>query len=213
VGHHSAKSPARLVRALVGVAAIVLLAGGVAFVMTRPGARPSLADAPSSFTPPPLTSPATPPVSRKTRPPITAAPRTTHRPAPPSPCRANADPQRVIVSVARQHAWVCAGAHQVRDSAVTTGMLSAGGTPTGTWHIQAKQTDRWLASGGESYQVKYWMPYDGDYGFHDALWQKFPFGGPQYRTAGSHGCVHFPLNVMAWLYGWANVGTTVTIAA
>jgi lipoprotein-anchoring transpeptidase ErfK/SrfK len=119
----------------------------------------------------------------------------------------------VIVSIAKQHAWICAGARQVRDSAVTTGMTSAGGTPTGTWHVQAKQTARWLGAGGQAYQVRYWMPYDGDYGFHDALWQRFPFGGPQYRTAGSHGCVHFPLAAMAWLYGWTQVGATVTIAA
>ena len=83
----------------------------------------------------------------------------------------------------------------------------------GTWHIEAKETNRWLASDGVSYHVEYWMPYNGDYGFHDALWQKFAFGGPQYRTDGSHGCVHFPLNVMAWLYNWMKVGGTVTVQA
>jgi lipoprotein-anchoring transpeptidase ErfK/SrfK len=214
VGHHSVRSSARLVRGLIGATVIALVAAGVAFAVSRPGARPRLAAAPSTFTTPSLTSPAVPPVSRKSRPPLTTTPRTTHRPAAaPSPCRTSTDPQRVIVSIAKQHAWICAGTHQVRDSAVTTGMTSAGGTPTGTWHVQAKQTDRWLASGGESYEVKYWMPYDGDYGFHDALWQKFPFGGPQYRTSGSHGCVHFPLTTMAWLYGWTQVGATVTVAA
>jgi hypothetical protein len=214
VGHHSVRSSARLVRGLIGVTVLVAIAIGVVFVSSRPGARPHLADAPSTFTPPPLTSAAVPPVSRKTRPPITAPPSTTHRPAAaPSPCRTSHDPQRVIVSIAKQHAWVCAGARQVRDSAVTTGMLSAGGTPTGTWHVQAKETNRWLASGGQTYQVKYWMPYEGDYGFHDALWQTFPFGSPQYRTSGSHGCVHFPLATMAWLYGWTNVGATVTVEA
>jgi hypothetical protein len=197
VGHHSVRSSARLVRGLIGATVIALVAAGVAFAVSRPGARPRLAAAPSTFTTPSLTSPAVPPVSRKSRPPLTTTPRTTHRPA----------------AAPKQHAWICAGTHQVRDSAVTTGMTSAGGTPTGTWHVQAKQTDRWLASGGESYEVKYWMPYDGDYGFHDALWQKFPFGGPQYRTSGSHGCVHFPLTTMAWLYGWTQVGATVTVAA
>jgi lipoprotein-anchoring transpeptidase ErfK/SrfK len=184
--------------------------GVVAVVATRPGARPHLADAPqTTLTAPPLTSPGVPRVSRKSRPPLTSA---AHRPASvPSPCQGSSDQQHVIVSVARQHAWVCTGGHQVRDSAVTTGMTSAGGTPTGTWHVQAKETNRWLASGGDSYFVKYWMPYDGDYGFHDALWQKFAFGGPQYRTDGSHGCVHFPLDVMAWLYDWTQVGATVTV--
>lgn len=213
MGHHSVRSSSGLLKGFIGASIAVTVAVGVVFWTSRPGSRPRLADAPSTFTQPPLTSPAQPPVSRKTRPPVTKA-GPTHRPAAtPSPCRTSTDPQRVIVSIARQHAWMCAGSRQVRDSAVTTGMLSAGGTPLGTWHIQAKQTDRWLASGGDSYRVKYWMPYDGDYGFHDASWQKFPFGGPQYRTAGSHGCVHFPTSIMGWLYGWADVGTTVTIAA
>jgi hypothetical protein len=143
----------------------------------------------------------------------------TQRPAPPppapalSPCRTNTDAQRVIVSIARQHAWVCAGPRQVKDSAVTSGATATGaGTPLGTWHIQAKQTDRMLTVlSGESFHVDYWMPYDGVYGFHDAAWQTFPYGSAQYRTEGSHGCVHFPHPVMAWLYNWADVGATVTI--
>jgi hypothetical protein len=214
VGHHSVRSGRRFGRFvwwLTGALTVVVALGLLAYVVSRPGARPTLAEEPQTFTAPPLTSPGVPPVSRKSRPPLTTAPP---KPAGgPSPCLGSTDAQRVIVSIAEQHAWVCSGAHQIRDSAVTTGMVSAGGTPTGTWHIQAKETDRWLASGGESYKVKYWMPYNGDYGFHDALWQKFPFGGAQYRTDGSHGCVHFPLDVMAWLYTWMQVGSTVTVQA
>jgi lipoprotein-anchoring transpeptidase ErfK/SrfK len=66
---------------------------------------------------------------------------------------------------------------------------------------------------GEAYHVEYWMPYDGNYGFHDSAWQTFPYGSQQYRTAGSHGCVHLPLSTMAWLYNWAKLGATVTIKA
>jgi lipoprotein-anchoring transpeptidase ErfK/SrfK len=55
------------------------------------------------------------------------------------------------------------------------------------------------------------MPFDGPYGFHDAPWQTFPFGSPDYATQGSHGCVHLPENEAAWVYNWAPVGTTVTI--
>jgi lipoprotein-anchoring transpeptidase ErfK/SrfK len=209
VGYHSVRS-SRLARWLVPALLAALVLGVIAVMATRPGARPRLADAPHAFTTPPLRS-AAPEVSRKTRPALPAPARRTA--TPPSPCRGNVVGQRVIVSIAGQHAWICARAHQVRDSAVTTGTVVSGGTPTGAWHVQAKQTDRWLGAGGEAYQVKYWMPYDGDYGFHDASWQKFAFGGPQYRTAGSHGCVHFPIAVMAWLYGWAQVGATVTVTA
>ena len=138
------------------------------------------------------------------------------RPAPPSPCHANANAQRIIVSVRQQHAWMCAGARQVADSAVTTGATAIGdGTPLGTWHIVAKQTNTTLTVlTGEAFHVNYWLPYDGNvYGLHDSSWQTFPYGSQQYRTAGSHGCVHLPLASMRWLYGWARVGATVTIQA
>src|SRR5262249_6159843 len=69
-----------------------------------------------------------------------ATPSGSARPAPPSPCRTNTDAQRIIVSIRQQPAWMCAGARQVTDSAVTTGAAAAGnGTPTGTWHIEARQ--------------------------------------------------------------------------
>jgi lipoprotein-anchoring transpeptidase ErfK/SrfK len=46
---------------------------------------------------------------------------------------------------------------------------------------------------------------------HDAPWQTFPFGSPQYATSGSEGCVRLPEKEMAWVYGWAPIGTTVTV--
>jgi lipoprotein-anchoring transpeptidase ErfK/SrfK len=53
------------------------------------------------------------------------------------------------------------------------------------------------------------MPFNGDYGLHDASWQTIPFGSAQYHSAGSHGCVHVPTDVMAWLYQWSAVDQTV----
>jgi lipoprotein-anchoring transpeptidase ErfK/SrfK len=126
----------------------------------------------------------------------------------------------MYVSVAQQHAWVCAGAKQINDTAVTTGttVIRNGvddNTPTGTWQIQAKYTDTYLkgsdANGSWDDYVQYWMPFDGEIGFHDASWQTFPFGSSQYQTNGSHGCVHVPTAFIAWFYNWAHVGTTVVI--
>jgi lipoprotein-anchoring transpeptidase ErfK/SrfK len=150
-----------------------------------------------------------PPSTRATQSPTT-------RPGPPSPCHTNTDPQRIIVSIRQQHAWMCAGARQVTDSAVTTGASAAGdGTPIGTWHIEAKQRNTTLTVlTGEAFHVDYWLPYNGNvYGLHDSSWQTFPYGSQQYRTGGSHGCVHMPLATMRWVYGWARVGATVTIQA
>ena len=189
---------------------LAVVAGGIALSRFH-GPRPRLA-APSTTAVNPAAQIHAPVVVSPTP---SHQPATHPRPAPPSPCRASTDAQHVIVSISQQHAWICAGTRQVKDSPVTTGASATGdGTPLGTWHVQGKETDRMLTVlTGESYHVDYWMPYDGVYGFHDSSWQKFPYGSPLYRTQGSHGCVHVPLAVMAWLYDWTQVGAAVTIQA
>ena len=131
-------------------------------------------------------------------------------------CLGNTAPQRILVSIAAQHAWLCAGRRTVFDTGVTTGMADPRtATPVGDFSVQAKATDTTLspATGG-SYPVRYWIPFDAPaYGFHDASWQHFPYGSPQYRTSGSHGCVHLPLAAMRVLYDWVHVGAAVTIQA
>jgi hypothetical protein len=130
-------------------------------------------------------------------------------------CRTNTAAKRMIVSIGRQLARMCARNQQILTTPVTTGASARGaGTPTGTWHIQSKQRNRFLypASGG-AYYVHYWMPYAGDYGFHDSPWQQFPYGSSLYRTQGSHGCVHLPGAMMVVFFNWAPLGTAVTIGA
>lgn len=125
-------------------------------------------------------------------------------------CLANTASQFVLVSLARQRAWMCEGHRQVNASAITSGEVNSGyATPTGTWTVQAKQRNRWLSGVGYRDFVRYWIPFDGEYGFHDASWQTMPFGSPGYVKDGSHGCVHLPTSVAKWLYHWAVPGRTV----
>lgn len=129
-----------------------------------------------------------------------------------SRCRA-ARRKAIVVDISDQRARMCKAGQQVRTTPVTTGASALGyGTPTGTWHVYARVRDTTLypASGG-AYFVHYWMPYSGPYGLHDSPWQHFAYGSPRYKTHGSHGCVHVPGHAMAWLFGWAPVGTRVTI--
>jgi hypothetical protein len=129
-------------------------------------------------------------------------------------CRADGDSgRRVDINLTKQFARLCSGDRQLLTTPITSGASSLGtGTPTGTWHLQSKQRDRYLypAAGG-AYYVHYWMPYDGAYGMHDSSWQNFPYGSDRYRTEGSHGCVHFPHAAIAWMFAWAPIGTTVRI--
>ena len=123
--------------------------------------------------------------------------------------------KRVVVDLGYQFARLCRGRTQVLTTPITSGATARGdGTPIGAWRVQAKQRDTYLhpASGG-AYHVRYWIPYDGAYGMHDSSWQHFPYGSPRYRTRGSHGCVHFPLAAITWMYHWIGVGTVVQVRA
>jgi hypothetical protein len=125
----------------------------------------------------------------------------------------NARGKTIDVDISDQRARLCRDGQQIRTTAVTTGASALGdGTPTGTWHIYARVRDTTLypAAGG-AYPVHFWMPYSGPYGLHDSPWQHFRYGSPRYKLHGSHGCVHVPGPMMAWLFGWAPVGTRVTV--
>jgi hypothetical protein len=153
---------------------------------------------------------------------------------PPAPvttaCSNNTLSANIIVSISQQHLWACTNATVSYDSAVVTGMeqYPADLTPTGTYHIYGKQTDTTLAghdsTGSWSDPVSYWMPFldnqYGQYGFHDATWRSASdFGNININSPftaaehGSHGCVELPLATAKWLYGWASIGTTVTVEA
>jgi lipoprotein-anchoring transpeptidase ErfK/SrfK len=125
-------------------------------------------------------------------------------------CASNTYTQLILVSISRQRLWACDGSKQVNGSPVTTGsVVNNDQTPLGSWRVQAKQRDRYLVGPGYRDYVKYWVPFNGDFGLHDAPWQTIPFGSGQWTTLGSHGCVHTPTDVMAWIYRWAKVGSTV----
>ena len=145
------------------------------------------------------------------------APRAASAAKPVNHCAQNTAAQLVLVSVTSQHAWMCQRTRVVYSAAVTTGAvdLPYRDTPIGTFTIQGKYTDQTLTlDTGAQYQVKYWIPFQGPlYGFHDSPWQTFPLGSAKYRTQGSHGCVHLGIKTITFLYGWANVGTPVTIKA
>ena len=129
--------------------------------------------------------------------------------------------RHIYVSIGQQHMWACDGPTLFSEAAVTTGASALTNvhyaTPLGTSHITAKIRNTVLRGsdirGPWNDPVKYWMPFDGGIGFHDAPWQTFPLGSPLYTTEGSHGCVHMPLDAVAAVFDWASVGTPVTVRA
>ena len=126
-------------------------------------------------------------------------------------CARNTAPQQVIVSIAKQHMWLCSRHRTVYDNAITSGIVGQyTQTPTGDYVIQGASRNTVLTlNTGQTYPVQYWIPFDGPlFGFHDSYWQTFPYGSAKYRTGGSHGCIHMPLKAIAFLYRWSADTTT-----
>lgn len=130
----------------------------------------------------------------------------------PSPCARNTRTQLIVVSIKHQHAWACAGSRTVLSTPVTTG-VRGDRTPRGSFAVQGLIRNTTLTTNeGSSYHVRYWIPFHlGEWGFHDAPWQKIPFGSSRFLTGGSHGCVHLPLKAMRKLFHWVHYGTIVRI--
>ena len=67
-----------------------------------------------------------------------------------------------------------------------------------------------LRGQGYASPVKYWMPFYGNYGIHDASWRS-SFGGDIYLTNGSHGCVNTPRDAMQVIFENVEKGTPVVL--
>lgn len=115
----------------------------------------------------------------------------------------------VEVNLTAQHLYFYKDGKLVVDSDFVSGNESRGwSTPAGTYSLTYKERDATLK--GENYRtpVSYWMPFNGNIGFHDASWRS-SFGGSLYKTGGSHGCINLPPAVAKTLYENINAGIPV----
>lgn len=88
-------------------------------------------------------------------------------------------------------------------------------TPTGIYNINYKTMNTVLKgknADGTDYEspVRYWMPFNGGIGLHDADWRS-AFGGGIYINNGSHGCINLPPSQAGGLYNLINSGTLVYV--
>ncbi|HUY60234.1 MAG TPA: L,D-transpeptidase [Candidatus Dormibacteraeota bacterium] len=110
----------------------------------------------------------------------------------------------------------------VRATPVTTGRPLLR-TPTGTFHIFDKQSPYVFISPWPP-GSPFWYPTSpvnwvmefaaGGYYIHDAPWEPTSAFGPgsENTASASHGCVHTPGAMMAWVYPWTPLGTPVIIS-
>lgn len=114
----------------------------------------------------------------------------------------------VEVNLTAQHLFLYINGQRVLDSPVVTGNVSKEwSTPAGAYAITYCDRDTML--NGESH-VNYWMPFNGNIGLHDASWRSH-FGGADYLTKGSHGCVNLPMNVSPEIYKQVSAGFPVLL--
>jgi len=123
--------------------------------------------------------------------------------------------KEIVVSVSAQSMWAYEAGELVISSLVSTGTgnVPETVTPVGAASILAKFDAQTMEGNisGEQYRVEdvpYVMYFD-DLGnaLHGTYWHS-NFGAPM-----SHGCVNLPMDIAAWVYEWAPVGTAVTVVS
>ncbi len=96
------------------------------------------------------------------------------------------------VNLTAQHMFFYKNGQKILESDFVSGNISKGyTTPPGLFSLTYKQRDATLKGQGYASPVKFWMPFNGGIGFHDASWRN-TFGGTIYKTNGSHGCINMP---------------------
>jgi hypothetical protein len=123
--------------------------------------------------------------------------------------------KEIVVSVSAQSMWAYEGGELMISSLVSTGTADVPETvtPVGYYSVLAKfdaQTMEGTIS-GDYYRVEdvpYVMYFDNlGNAIHGTYWHN-NFGWPM-----SHGCVNLPMDIAAFMYEWAPVGTAVTVVA
>lgn len=112
----------------------------------------------------------------------------------------------VEIDLTNQHLYVYWKGEIVLETDFVSGNMSNGNvTPGGLYRLTYKTTDAVLRGADYVTPVKYWMPFNGNIGMHDATWRN-EFGGDIYLTNGSHGCVNLPLDKAEAIYGYVSTG-------
>ena len=121
--------------------------------------------------------------------------------------------KEIVISISHQALWAYEGGEMVMSSYVSTGTgnVPETVTPVGHWSILSKfdVEDMEGTISDEYYFVEavpHVMYFDNDgNALHGAYWHN-NFGTPM-----SHGCINLPLDIAAWMYSWAPVGTAVSV--
>ena len=121
--------------------------------------------------------------------------------------------KEIVVSISAQAVWAYENGQLVQFSYVSTGTSDVPETVTPIGYHQVLTKYDVQTMEGTISDEYYRVPdvpnvmYFDNLGnaLHGAYWHN-NFGTPM-----SHGCINLPLDVAAWMYGWAEIGTGVTV--
>lgn len=117
----------------------------------------------------------------------------------------------VEINLTAQHLYFYKDGKLVVESDFVSGDISEGnGTRLGAFGLTYKQRDAVLKGRDYRTPVDFWMPFDGGIGLHDATWRK-DFGGNNYKTDGSHGCINLPYSVAKKIFENIQAGDAVFV--
>lgn len=115
----------------------------------------------------------------------------------------------IEINISQQYLWYFINGTVYVSGSIVTGNPSTGhSTVIGTNMIEYKEENAVLRGQDYEAEVKYWMPFYGSMGMHDAKWRE-KFGGEIYKYNGSHGCVNLPEYLAKRIYDKLEVGTPV----
>ena len=125
----------------------------------------------------------------------------------------------IEADLSAQHVWCYIQGRLVMDCDCVSGTMNDGhATQAGVHGIIFKKRNALLqglmpnSSTEYEYEteVKYWMPFYTDVGFHDAWWRA-DFGGDIYLKDGSHGCINLPPEAAEELFSYCDENMPVVV--
>jgi lipoprotein-anchoring transpeptidase ErfK/SrfK len=129
----------------------------------------------------------------------------------------------IVINLTLQEALFYQNGCVLEATPITSGRRNER-TPDGTFHVFRKDSPVLFTSWAPRSSPYWYPPERANYALeftvvragiflHDAPWEPTEAFGPgsQNTDNASHGCVHAPTSVMAWAYGWANIGTPVIV--
>ena len=122
------------------------------------------------------------------------------------------DSTYIEINIMKQTMWMYIDGKQLVETPVVTGNVAWGmATPSnGVWRIDRMNINYTMVGATYVAHCDYWMAFNGGIGIHD-LASRTAFGGDIYKTAGSHGCVNTPHDIVEKMFANAYIGLPVVV--